>query len=254
MTTSVAFRNGCPKFSTPIASAIYLNNVGVSLMERCCYSEALETFYSALEICRATTAPSQAMIEHIVYRAYLRLSCVTDDDCDEDYLDNAAMPILFDRFGNNLSISQLREDRRWRGSNVTVSPFDRLRTDLRQLEYFLIYFQPNQKFGPTQTASILLATLLTNCGQSHLVAGQQQRRNVRENHAAIASLLFLQVNQALKNNGVPRKASPPKYPAHRGELLTAGKKGSWPEAVSTTSHHNTNFSRRQPRFKSNPAA
>jgi len=265
MATSFDLRNVCPKFSSPMASAIYLNNVAVSLMERFCYQEALETFYNALGICHDTTAPSQAMIEHNVYRAYLRLSSITDDG---DYDDKAnqrcstlgkkvTMPILYDQLGNNISVSQLREDHQWKGCNITLSPFDRLKDDLGHLEYFLIYFQPNHKYGPMESASMLLATILLNYGQAHLLIGNQQC-GVYDPYCpyvAIASQLFLKANQTLKS-GIPRKESPPRYPAHnRGGLaVTAEKKESWPEAVSTTSQHKTDLNRRQPRFKSNPAA
>jgi len=257
-----------PMYRSHLDSAIYLNNVGVTLMERCCYPEALETFHSALEVCRGT--PSQAMVEHTVYRAFLRLSSVTDDDESEEFstMEWASSPIIYDQFGNNITVNQsTRKDDRWSDDYPIVSPFDRFIKggDLRRLDYCLIYFQSHNRQGPQETASLLLATILANSCQVHRVVaccllshGQGHQSSddmVFSQHMEMARQLFLRVQQEVK-----RVSFPAKSPVHTTkEELSMPKKNGNNYMTSnnvTAVTTNTVVQRRElpPRFKSNPAA
>jgi len=251
-----------PIYRSHMDSATYLNNVCVTLMERRCYPEALETADSALEVFRGTR--SQAMVEHTVYRAFLRLSSVTDDDNDDVESEElltmewASSPITYDQFGNNTSMNQsTRKDDRSSSYYPVVSPFDQFIKggDLQRLEYSLIYFQSNHGQGPQETASLLLATLLANSCQVHrLIAclrSLQGQSDIHSQHLEIARQLFLRVQQE-----VNRSPSPTKDPIHTTEewsILEKNAKNSliMSNAAAVTSTHNTVV---QPRFKSNPAA
>jgi len=171
-----------PVFSSHLASAIYLNNVGVSLMERCCYQEALETFQNAQEVKRAK--PSQALVEHTVYRAYLHLSSSIDNCSDEDdsrkcSSSDRAIPIVYDQYGNNSSVSLPSKENRTRSSYSAVMAFGRSKTDVRPTEYFLIYFQTNHRHGQKYQTNhrysqkyiifLLRTALLVNCRQAQLL-------------------------------------------------------------------------------------
>jgi len=185
-----------PVFSSHLASAIYLNNIGVSLMERCCYQEALETFQNALEVCHAK--PSRAMLEHTVYRAYIRLSSSTDNCSDED--DNQrcsssvrAIPIVYDQFGNNISVSLPFKENQTRSSYSGVSPFGRSNDDVRHIEYSLVYFQTNHRRGPTEISSLLLTTLYANCRQAKLLVERHSSNrpfNVYDLHFTMVTPIF----------------------------------------------------------------
>jgi len=257
-----------PVYRSHMDSAIYLNNVGVTLMERRCYLEALETFHSALEVCRGT--PSQAMVEHTVYRAFLLLSSVTDDDENEElFVVTMESPIIYDQFGNNITVNQSTpKDDRWSDDYLIVSPFDRFiikGCDLRRLEYSLIYFQSHHRQGTQETASLLLATILANSCQVHRVVaccllshGQGHSSSddmVFSQHMEMARQLFLRVQQEVK-----RVSFPAKSPVHTTkEELSMPKKNGNNYMTSnnvTAVTTNTVVQRRElpPRFKSNPAA
>jgi len=140
-----------PMYHLHLDSIIYLNNVGVMLMEQCCYSKVLETFHSALKVCHGT--PLQAMVEHTVYCAFLLLSSVTDNDNDNDDESNEfstmewkSSPIIYNQFGNNIIVkTSICKDDCWSDYYPVVSMFDQFLKggDLQHLEYSLIYFQSN---------------------------------------------------------------------------------------------------------------
>jgi len=193
-----------PVFSSHLASAIYLNNIGVSLMERCCYQEALETFQNAVDICRIK--PSQAMLEHTVYRAYLRLSSITDNCYNEG--DNQkcsysvrAIPIVYDQFGNNISVSLPSKENRRRSAYSAVSRPGRSKNDERQIEYSLVYFQTNQRNRPTEISSLLSTTLYANCRQAKLLVERRSSNrpfNVYDLHFTMVTPIFPTLNHGFR--------------------------------------------------------
>jgi len=243
-----------PTYSSHINSAVYLNNVGVMLMEQCCYPEVLETFCSALEVCQGT--PSQAMVEHTVYHAFLLLSSVTDDGESKELLTMEwATPVIYNQFGNNTSVNLSRKDDCW----SVVSPFDWFLQggDLQCLEYSIIYFQLNHWQGLMEMSSLLLVTILANsCQVHHLIAhllSLQGQSDICSQHMEMVQQLFLWVQQEVKHVS---SSSPVRCPVHMMEEFSLPEKNrnSCIISIITAVTTNTVVQRREPRFRLNPAA
>jgi hypothetical protein len=161
------------------ASTISLNNMAVSLVERRCYQEALETFHDSLQVFFAnpsqhyqqrnifvghvTQTPTLAEIEHKLYRASLYLSCKGESDhppalvaLEEEessalhgQLEQQELPYsIHNQYGQDMS-------------------FDRSNSLVGESRDFFVYFQQQPHGGVMKdTTSTLLATILHNKGQT----------------------------------------------------------------------------------------
>jgi len=246
----ITIARSCPAFQSHTVSATYLNNAGVLLTERRCFPEALATFEDALEVC--SSMPSPAEVEHTVYRAFLRLSSVTDDE-DKELLSLATSkttstsskqpkpvrvpepsnPIIYDQYGNDMSMNRSNNHNESKidsifGRNFVVSPFDQLRAGLLHVPYFLVYFRANHhhigKGGDFQTKALLLATIFANQGQLHRVLARYvaSAATISGSHLKLAHQRFLQAQQQVAielRPCVPYVSFPPPLKADYSSML-----------------------------------
>jgi hypothetical protein len=102
-----------------IHAAIKLNNMGVALMERHNYNEALETFNQGLSVLQRKLTLSKAEIEHMLYRASLHVGDDSSED-DEDmsfYGGNeectrATSIAIYNQYGQDMNMSPSQPGKR----------------------------------------------------------------------------------------------------------------------------------------------
>jgi hypothetical protein len=156
-------------------SANVLNNMGVSLVERRCYREALETFQNSLEILSANpvkpqeeqrfTSMSPAEVEHKLYRASLYLDCDVESDdppglvgVDESESEGSSS------HGDDPTASFTIYNQYGQALNATATYPQHERDEVAR--DYLVYFQPSPAGQDIQDeTSSLLATILHNKGQ-----------------------------------------------------------------------------------------
>jgi hypothetical protein len=171
------------------ASTISLNNMAVSLVERRCYQEALETSHDSLQVFLAnpsqhdqrnlfvghiTQTPTPAEVEHTIYRASLHLSCEVESDHPP-----ALVALEEDEESSHLAIAELEQQelsypvRNQYGQDMS---FDRSKGLVGESREFFVYFQQQPHSGVTKdTTSTLLATILHNKGQTCRCLSQLSR-------------------------------------------------------------------------------
>jgi hypothetical protein len=156
--------------------ASVLNNMGVSLVERRCYREALETFQSSLEVVSANPAKPQeeqrftslspAEVEHKIYRASLYL------DCDFESDDPPALVAVEDEsesegsssHGDDPTASFTIYNQYGQAMNATATYPQQERDELPR-DYLVYFQQPPAGQDIQDETSTLLATILHNKGQ-----------------------------------------------------------------------------------------
>jgi hypothetical protein len=172
-------------------SAIALNNMGVSLVERCCFQEASEIFHDSLQVFLSNqpaglgqrdpfmghiekTPLSPAQVEYRLYRASLHLSSKSEQlpslvalQDDESTSSSSSLPDdvltteyeqeepsfdIYNQYGEDMSL------------NKSSSLFGGFLGDSQ--EYFVYFQQPLNGQGLKNTASHLEAAILHNKGQT----------------------------------------------------------------------------------------
>jgi hypothetical protein len=177
------------------ASTISLNNIAVSLVERRCYQEALETFYDSLQVFFAnpsqhdqrnlfvghiTETPTPAEVEHKLYRASLHLSCEVESDHPpalvalEEEDESSALQGEKDTAIAELEQRELSIPIRNQYGQDTS--FDRSKGLVGESLEFFVYFQQQPHCGVMKdTTSTLLTTILHNKGQTCRCLSQLSR-------------------------------------------------------------------------------
>lgn len=210
-------------------SAIHLNNMAISLAERNQYSEAFNTFKSALQVLRGNILVSE--VEHKLYRARLYLR--TEEDSELSFEQG----------------QQRKEDfsvriRNFQGHYLLFGPADYAEDKKSAFTCTLIYLQESDlpKYANSiQVYSILLSSILKNQAQVCRKLARDERDGI------IAATLYKKSNQLgtlaeaittkqssrlrfgkLSSSGVwslslnslidmPRRNSPPRFPLRKVE-------------------------------------
>jgi hypothetical protein len=166
------------------ASAISLNNMSVSLVERRCYQEALETFHDSLQVFFAnpsqheqrnlfvghiTQTPTPAEVEHKLYRASLYLSCVGESDHPPALVAlEEEESSAFQGESKDTAIAKQELSYNVRNQYGQDMSFGRSKGLVGESRDFFVYFQQQSHGGVVMkdTTSTLLATILHNKGQT----------------------------------------------------------------------------------------
>lgn len=162
-----------------IHAAIKLNNMGVVLMERHCYDEALETFNQGLSVLQHKLTLSKAEIEHMLYRAFLHMgddSSGQDEDCslyeDEDEYERVASIAIYNQFGQDMNVSPSQDGRR--------------------PDVCLFYYKHTEVMKARDT-QLLSISLLHNQSQAcHCVAKEGEGEEVAETQSQLRSKQLMQ--------------------------------------------------------------
>jgi hypothetical protein len=174
-TTSLPSDRKVSPFLEDYRSAVALNNVGISLLERRCYREAAQIFRDALETLpnmkvkpfsreKSLRRLSQSEVEHKLYCATLHLACESDDgeppvlvQCCLDESDSD-----FEDEGCSGSFSVLNQH----GDDLNFSHNDsRLKRSLKPHIFYLS--EQSDKVIQRQDVLLAFALLLHNQGQAH---------------------------------------------------------------------------------------
>lgn len=211
-----------------MASAVGMNNMAISLAERCHYSEALKTFKLALQVLQGNMTVSE--VEHKLYRAQLYLQTESDGELSFEQ----------ERKKQDCSV----KIRNIQGRDLLCRTPEITEDEDSTLTCSLIYLQESDAANyrkSTESYSTLLASILQNQAQvcrklaqdekdgnisaslhkkshqlSTLAKAFTEKQSSQLQHGEISSSgVWKSTTKSLSD--MPRKNTPPQYPLRRVE-------------------------------------